>query len=278
MDQQEKKKVNRRVRVKKKEKWSREKVDHVLSLIQLVVVMSVFVGIVMVFAFVLYPRSRKLPQHWKTVTLDQVDREGRSGDLVIFSQTGLGSQVTRISNGAPWTHAMVLYRDPRTDVLYIWEMCSMGTRLIPWRELRHRAKELKACWRPLIIHLGSEEKEQAYRQWITRQLQHIIRLQWNLFYDDDVIDISYCRRFIAPLIGGLFSFSQSTGSTLIPRRTCAHLVSEVLQGLQIARFDYAGNDPALTYPLDYAQEPWRSSRIPLVPGRSYATPFMVSLE
>ncbi len=194
----------------------------------------------------------------------------QSGDLLLASDLpprdarslllGVGNW-TKVLTASAFNHVGVVYVEPLTRAVYVWEINGGGTRLATLHDYTcGRARQrlyVRALNKPLRdVHA----------------LERVIARQWNSRTFDFDMPLAYVHRYcwmVPPLLKG-----HAWGANR--QRTCAHLTTECYQALGVLELRGSGLDPASLFPADYGRDQIDARLLPFANG--YALGPLVQLE
>lgn len=175
----------------------------------------------------------------------------RTGDLIITSaKAGVDdpentrrqkrrlepSAIIKMFTSSPFNHTGVVYVDPLTGQVYVWELNGSGTRLATMEEMTCGTPDHYIHVRPINLDIPGEAMEAVIQQ------------QWNYRFNYDIFLAWYHRFYpLVPFVKG-----HSWGK--YKQRTCAHATTECYRMLGVLDFEHTGVDPASVFAPDYAKE------------------------
>lgn len=142
---------------------------------------------------------------WLTVSAFPLDRRlsleqvpFRSGDLLLMSgyrlMGGVGAAVIKLATACAYTHAALVYRDPRTRHFYVFEMSlGSGAYLAPLEQCIRGYNGI-VVWRGLVTDRAEEERERE------RRVDSAVHSLLGTPYDADVWYMA-CDRLLSKVCG-----------------------------------------------------------------------------
>jgi hypothetical protein len=158
-----------------------------------------------------------------------------SGDLILTSNATRNpidsGNLIKVLTDSAFHHAAIVWRQPETGQVLVWEMNATATRLANATTFLADTPRKRIFTRRLVCNTDSA------RRLPDAALQDVIARQWEHHFNYDVARIAWRRvqSAVRPLCG-------AAGRAPCRRRTCAHMVAEAYLDLGVFRLPPADSD------------------------------------
>jgi len=188
----------------------------------------------------------------------------KTGDLFLFSKKVdpllSANRALKLFTKTTTNHVGVVYVEPHSGHVYVWDMNITGPRLASLSSLvdgSSATNQHHFLVRPLNKPADS------------KLFQKIIRQQWDAVYDYDIGLATYHRFF--PILPFLRGHEWNCGK----QRHCAHFVVEMYAKLGVLDMQHSLVDPSSYIPADFSQEYKKGVNIPLTSGYKFGNTVML---
>lgn len=186
----------------------------------------------------------------------------RAGDLILSSNENF---LTCTLGGSYWNHVAIVYEEPETRVLYVWEVCNPPVGWVAFASTReHRSTRLSPLYRFFERNSRKRVGSIGYRPLQgppvdAKQFSDFIKRRWGQAFAYDYIAQGANRFF------GAFGTVPVESRTVNGPRYCAELAAETYEHLGVLNFSDSPFTPHETVPSDFCAA---TERIPL--SREYS--------
>lgn len=185
----------------------------------------------------------------------------KTGDVLVVSNRVAGlthSNMIKLATGSEYNHIGVIYVEPRTRHVYIWEMVASGPRLLPLGRVPFEPEHEYYCVRALNQPVD------------VRLFERCMKYQWDMTFNWDAT-MPWYNRFAGLPASALRGHAWGRNR----QRTCAHLAAELYQLLGVFDFSSSGSDPYAVFPVDFTEE---HQNLPLARGYSFGPSILLLYE
>lgn len=185
------------------------------------------------------------------VQYDWMRDELRTGDIVLFSGTGLISMGIQFASRSPWSHVGMVIKDEEWDMLLLWE----STTLSKVKDVESRNQRQGVAIRPLSARIRDYPSGRvAFRRLLDVEMTSTIR-QALIGLRKEIKGRDYEQSKIELMksaYDGIFGDNEEDLSSIF----CSELVAEALQRMGVLKeHDEQGGYPSNEYtPADFAKD------------------------
>jgi hypothetical protein len=227
---------------------------------------AIMVGIIVVVIIIRciidrYSYINRLPSY--SIKVPVWSHRFRTGDLLLTSTSNIYA-VSKMLCKTSINHVGVVYVEPLTGHVYVWEMTTRGTRLASLNSLLDQLKKNdRILVRPLLYNGKLVDID-------NNRMEKSMYETWDRTFNWDIGMATYNRFWsLVPVMRGFWGYEN--------QRSCSHLATEVYHHLGVMDLSES-RDPTSLLPVDFTEEnsSVKKQALPFVTGYKFGRTILLS--